>query len=132
MARITIIDDDVDQANDVADILTGAGHAVNMLHRVESAVETLARDKPDLLILDVMFPENPSAGLELAIQIRQDPHTGDLPVILLTGVNQEFPLGLSGKDIDSEWMPVQEFVEKPIDAQKLLAKISDLVQQSAG
>jgi hypothetical protein len=53
---------------------------------------------PDALILDVMFPENPSGGFELARSIRKK--WGEIPVLMLTAVNQQFPLGFSGKDID--------------------------------
>jgi len=122
-----IIDDDADQAEDLADVLRGADHTVAMLHRVEGAVKKLAQDKPDLLILDVMFPEEPSAGLELAIEIRRNDALKELPVILLTGVNREFPLGLSSKDIDPEWMPVQEMVEKPVESRELLRKVDALI-----
>jgi len=127
VARITIIDDEVDQAADLADLLGGAGHTVGMMHSVEGAVEKLAQDKPDVLILDVMFPENPSAGFELAISMQQNQGTRDIPVILLTNVNQEFPLDISAKDIDPEWMPVRELIEKPVNTQKLLKKIEDLL-----
>ena len=130
MARITIIDDDVDQAQDIKDILGGNEHAVSMLHRVEGALEILARDKPDLVILDVMFPENPSAGMELAIKIRQNPETRRMPVLLLTSVNQEFPLGLSDKDIDPDWLPIQAFIEKPVAAKPLLSKVGALLGRS--
>jgi twitching motility two-component system response regulator PilH len=130
VAKITIIDDDVDQAQDLADLLGGAGHTTGMMHQVAGAVEKLAQDKPDMVILDVMFPENPSAGLELAIEIRKNPATGDLPILLLTGVNQEFPLGLSDKDIDPKWLPIEDFVEKPINHQALLGKVAKLLGQA--
>jgi len=129
VAKIKIIDDDVEQAEDLAAVLSKAGHTVSILDHTEGAVEDLKRDRPDLLVLDVMFPENPSAGLELAVQIRQSDETKDLPVILLTGVNQEFPLELSSKDIDDEWMPVQEFIEKPVDPQQLLEKVDTLLSR---
>jgi len=130
MAKLMVIDDDVEQTDDLAAMLKSAGHTVMTFDRVEGAVEKLIEEEPDLLVLDVMFPEDPSGGMSLAIKIRQQTETAGLPIILLTNVNQELPLGLSAKDIDQQWMPVQDFVEKPVDVQKLLSKVDALL--SAG
>ena len=128
MARITIIDDDLDLAQDVSQILTGAGHEVSLRGDVDGALEELARSKPDLLILDVIFPENPAGGFDLARQIRRTAALQQLPVILLTSINQEFPMDFSARDIDGEWMPVQDFLEKPVAPAALLASIDRLLR----
>ena len=127
MAKIKIIDDDVEIAQNTAAILGNAGHDVSLLHATENAVQVLLDDQPDILILDVMFPENPAAGFDLARQIRQNSDLEALPIIMLTGVNQEFPMDFSGEDIDSDWMPVQEFLEKPVDASVLLERIQTML-----
>jgi len=84
--------------------------------------------RPDLLILDVIFPENPAGGFDLARQIRRTPALSDLPVILLTSINQEFPMDFSARDIDEDWMPVQDFLEKPAAPATLLASIDRLLR----
>jgi DNA-binding response OmpR family regulator len=127
MAKIKIIDDDVDIAEDTATILQSAGHDVSLLHTTENAVQVLVDDQPDILILDVMFPDNPVAGFDLARQIRRNRALRALPIIMLTGVNREFPMDFSGKDIDSDWMPVQEFLEKPVDPSILLDRIQKML-----
>jgi DNA-binding response OmpR family regulator len=127
MAKIKIIDDDVDIAEDTAAILQSAGHDVSLLHTTEDAVQVLVDDQPDILILDVMFPDNPVAGFDLARQIRRNRALRALPIIMLTGVNREFPMDFSGKDIDSDWMPVQEFLEKPVDPSILLDRIQKML-----
>lgn len=131
MAKLMIIDDDVGLMDDMFVILKNAGHTVTVSDTVAGAVEKLTADKPDLLILDVMFPDNPAAGFDLARKIRQTREISKLPIILLTGVNQHFPMDFSPGDIDSDWMPVQDFVDKPVDFKKLLRKISKLLGQSA-
>ena len=131
MASIKIIDDDVELAENLSLILNKAGYTVSTLDRTEGAVEDLVQNKPDLLILDVMFPENVSAGFDLARKIRQTQEIRDLPVILLTEVNQKFPTDFSSDDIDPDWMPVQDFLEKPVDIETLLTKVRDLLQASA-
>jgi DNA-binding response OmpR family regulator len=131
VAKIKIIDDEVDIAQVTAAILESAGHATSILTTTENAIQELIDDMPDIVILDVMFPENPAGGFDLARKIRKEAQTRDLPVILLTGINQEFPMGFSGEDIDPDWMPVQDFVEKPIDPDVLLGKIEEILRPEA-
>lgn len=127
MAKIRIIDDDVEFVKNTSAILIKEGHDVAVLYTTENAVQTLIDDTPDILILDVMFPDNPVAGFGLARQIRRRREIKDLPIILLTGVNQEFPMDFSADDIDPDWMPVQEFVEKPVNPSILIDRIQTML-----
>ena len=127
MAHIKIIDDDVEFAENVAAILRDSGYEVSALDTTHNAVAALELEKPDLLILDVMFPDNPAGGFDLARRIRQNETIGKRPVILLTGVNQEFPTDFSGEDIDPDWMPVQDFIEKPVAMATLLDTVGRLL-----
>lgn len=129
MAKIWIVDDDEDIALNLASILKKEGHDVTLRDTTEGAVAALTKARPDLVILDVMFPESPVAGFDLARQVRQRREIKELPIILLTGVNQEFPMEFSSKDIDPNWMPVQDFVEKPVTAKKLLSVVNKLLKK---
>jgi CheY-like chemotaxis protein len=129
MARIKIIDDDVEFADNIATLLRDSGYEVSALDTTLNAIDVLKDDMPDLLILDVMFPDNPAGGFDLARGIRRDPQIRDLPVILLTGVNQEFPMDFTTHDIDPEWMPVQDLVEKPVAMTSLLASVRRLLDE---
>ena len=123
MPYIMIIDDDVEIAEDLSVFLEDAGHTVKILNDTEGAIKSLVEEKPDFLILDVMFPERPAGGFDLARKIRETEVIKDLPIVLLTGVNQEFPMDFSNQDLDPQWMPVQDFVEKPVDLNVLTEKI---------
>lgn len=128
MARITIVDDDVEVAENMAGLLRQNGHEVAVLHTTQDAAQKVAQNKPSLAILDVMFPDNPAGGFDLARQIRRAKATRSLPIMLLTAVNQQFPMNFSAKDIDQEWMPVQDFMEKPIDTKVFLDKVNRLLK----
>ena len=99
----------------------------------ETAIETdcgktldrIRERRPDAIILDVMFPENDTAGFEVARAIRRT--FGELPVLLLTAVNQSFPLGFSNKDLDPTWLPAVGFLEKPVDFDHLCAKVAEIL-----
>lgn len=129
MAVIKIVDDDKEFALIIAEILKKDGHSVIIQNSTEHVIATLAEEKPDLLILDVMFPENPVGGFELARKVRQKKSMCNIPIILLTSINQEFPMDFSSKDVDATWMPVQEFLEKPIKAAKLLKTVNNLLKK---
>ncbi len=123
MAIIKIIDDDEELAEDLSMVLQKEGHEVSIRDNIENAIHDLLEEKLDLLILDVMFPENPAGGFDLAREIRRTDRIKDLPIILLTAINQEFPMDFSSKDIDQEWMPVEDFVEKPVNIKDILEKV---------
>ena len=129
MARITIIDDDIELADNTAALIRKQGHEVSTLYTTEHAVRKVTEDKPDLVILDVMFPDNPVAGFDLARQMRRTKAIKDLPIILLTGVNQQFPMDFSAADIDPDWMPVQDFMEKPVKMPALLDTLRRLLKK---
>jgi DNA-binding response OmpR family regulator len=125
MAFLTIVDDDLDFAEAVAAALRGDGHET-LVETDPTAVPGLLQQRlPDALILDVMFPESPTAGFELARTIRRTYE--QLPILMLTAVNSQFPLGFSERDIDSTWLPVKEFLEKPVDFRVLREKIRQLL-----
>ena len=127
MARIVIVDDDVECGKNTADILNTKGHETILVHTMENAIPTLIQNLPDLLVLDVMFPDNPVAGFDLAREVRRHREIKDLPILLLSGVNQEFPMGFSNKNIDSDWMPIQDFLEKPVKSNDLLKSVAKLL-----
>lgn len=125
MAYLMIVDDDPEFASAVATVCEAMGHEVRTLHTTAEALRQTAERLPDGMILDVMFPEDASAGFHLARDLRR--RHAALPILMLTAVNQQFPLGFSTKDIDSKWLPVTDFVEKPVDFAVLREKITHLL-----
>lgn len=131
MAYLLMVDDDNDFALAAATVLRGAGHEVAIEADVKAAVASMEQRLPDLVILDVMFPEDPAAGFALARRMRHfSEKLKDVPVLMLTAVNASFPLGFSTRDIDATWMPVSDFLEKPIDLSALPAKVVSLLSGS--
>lgn len=128
MAYLLIVDDDADFAESVAAVCEAEGHTVRTVLSAKEALPAAREKRPDAVILDVMFPEDPSAGFQVARDLRHE--FPELPILMLTAVNQKFPLGFSNKDIDPAWLPVTEFVEKPVDFPVLKEKIARLL--SAG
>ncbi len=130
MAYILIVDDDEDFADTVATVLNSDGHETDIELDTNSVLSNIDKRHPDLLILDVMFPEDNSAGFKLAREVRQkDEKFRKIPIVMLTAVNSEYPFGFSKKDIDDDWLPVSEFIEKPVDLDVLRKKVDELLER---
>lgn len=129
MSYIMIVDDDDDFSFATATVLEEAGYEVRVESNIPGAEASLKSKQPDLLILDAMFPENSSAGFELARKIRQSDETiKHVPILMLTAVNSKFPLGFCDKDIDDAYMPVEDFLEKPVDFDVLKNRVNTLLK----
>ena len=132
MAYILIVDDDEDFAQTTATVLRNEGHEVQIELDTDDAMQSMRKKTPDLAVLDVMFPEDISAGFGLARFMRHESeHLKMIPILMLTAINTKFPLGFGPKDIDDDWLPVTEFLEKPVDFDVLVNKVSKLLGQNS-
>ena len=128
MAYVMIIDDDEDFANAAAKELRAVGYEVQVELDTSSAVASMESRRPDVVILDVMFPEDSSDGFNLARTMRHyNEKLKDIPILMLTAVNAYHPMGFSSRDIDDHWLPVSDFLEKPVDFDVLQKKVEDLL-----
>lgn len=122
MAKILIVDDDADMLQAGRRVLEKEGHAVTSAPNVGAGLKALDKDAPDLLILGVMM-EEVDDGLVFARAVRRMGLT--LPILMLTSVNRAMGVSI-GKD--AEMVPVDEFVEKPVNPAVLIAKVNDLLR----
>ena len=125
MATILIIDDDPDIVLAARTVLESAGYQVNEAPNTTRGLEVMNVDRPDLIILDVMM-DTQTEGFDFARKINDavsgDPLAGfkDIPILMLTSVVSTTPTNME-PDIDD--LPVEMFVDKPIDMQDLLGKV---------
>ena len=129
MAYIMVVDDDADVSVALEAVLSNSGHEVVVEMQTASAWEKMVERTPDLMVLDVMFPGNESEGFDFARKIKGDDRFREMPIIMVTAINESFPFGFSASDIDREWLPVAEFLEKPVDFEVLKSKIDALLKK---
>ncbi|MCL4417723.1 MAG: response regulator [Actinobacteria bacterium] len=129
MKKIYIIDDDRDIVESMSMVLKANGYEVSAQYSDESVVENVTKYGPDLIILDVMFPENNSIGFEIARDIKKDNKLANIPIIMLSAVNERgIYLGrFSNQDIDETWLPVSKFLNKPVQPNELLQQVKSLL-----
>ena len=124
-----IVDDDDDFAVAAATVLRNSGYEIRVESDIPGAILSMKKKQPDLVILDVMFPESGEAGFELARKMKHFEETfKQIPILMLTAVNSKFPFGFSASDIDEKWLPVEDFLKKPVDFDILRNRVAALLQ----
>jgi len=84
------------------------------------ALEILAKDPPDLILLDVMMPK--MSGFEVCKRIKNDPKTTDIPIIMVTALNE---FGDIERGIDSG---TDDFLSKPVNKLELLTRVKTMLK----
>ncbi len=120
-AKILIIDDDIDLVEVMRITLESAGFEVVDAQEGSKGLEKVTNEHPDLVILDVMMGTQ-DEGFHVAYQLRSNPQTADIPVLMITAVGQETGF-VFDKDKDLDYLPVQEFIAKPIDPDLLIETV---------
>ncbi|MEO5327064.1 MAG: response regulator [Magnetococcus sp. THC-1_WYH] len=132
MAKLLIIDDDQDILDSMTLILEANGHTVAIKRDIDNLLEEVKAHHPDLIILDIMMPEDSQAGFKAARILAKDEETQKIPVLILSAVNQKSNLSFTFSEFDThtEFMPVAAFIEKPVEPALLLTRIQQLLLPS--
>lgn len=117
--RILVVDDLPDNYFLLQTVLESEGYQVEVAHSGRSALESIASQPPDLVLLDVMMPE--MDGFEVTRLIRQNPALPFIPIFLVTGYSEPTPA--DGFDVGADG-----FIRKPIDFDDLLNRIRIVLQ----
>jgi len=127
--RILLIDDDPDQRLALRLPLESAGFEVQEAINSSDALARINEIDPDLIILDVMM-DTTTAGFQVALELHSpDPASEfkqfrNTPIIMLTAIHSTTPLRFAP---DADYLPVETFIEKPVDPETLLKKVHELL-----
>jgi CheY-like chemotaxis protein len=129
---ILIVDDDYDFLEINRMILERAGYRVVTAAEPQQALAKMAKEKPDLVISDLMMTSLDS-GFSFARAIKEDPRYADVPVILSTSVSSAMGLDFRPRSAEeTAQMNVDAYFDKPLVPAKLLAKIEELLAARGG
>ena len=121
-----IVDDDPDYINVVKTILEREQYTVVTAGDKTEGMEKIRIEKPDLAILDVMMNAWQD-GFEMSRQLKKDPQFKNMPVLMLTAVENRTGIGFKSTAGDPTWLPVDVFLDKPVEPEVLLSEVKKLL-----
>jgi DNA-binding response OmpR family regulator len=124
MAHIVVVDDEPEIVKLVAKVLEARGHRVTIGRDGQEALDLVARERPDVLVLDLNLPK--VDGFEVCRRLKSAPDTRALPIVMLTAA---FP---SVDDADRGLtLGADEYVIKPFLREVLVHNVERLIVKSA-
>lgn len=121
-ARIMVVDDNIQNCKLLDAVLAPRGYIVSSASSGEQALEMIAADAPDLVLMDIVMPG--LSGYDACRRLRADPATHLLPVVMLTSSGDEDKVSAIEAGAD-------EFVSRPFNQIELLARVRSLLRIKA-
>ncbi len=129
MAKILVVDNNPVTIEEVGAILRDAGHVVDFRHDTRGLSDFIHETHPDLIILGIYFNDDAHAGIKAARVLTNDPHLCRIPILMLSAINcnSRLPLRISESDISEDFLPIDAFIDKPVQTELLLEKVERLL-----
>ena len=113
--RILTIDDDITQLTMIQRTLAKSGYSVLIAENGPKGLEVALKEKPDLILLDVMMPG--MHGVDVCRELKANPQTKDIPVIFLTSMDMP-------QDVIEQYIVGADIhLTKPINAKELISQV---------
>lgn len=125
-AKILVVDDDPDFVEIQRMTLEAAGYEVISASNGREALRLLREEHPDLMLLDVMM-STVTDGLDVSSQLRQDPLTSYVPIVMVTSI-ADTPY--SGEVTTEDATYADAWLSKPVRSQRLLETVRRLLAQT--
>jgi two-component system alkaline phosphatase synthesis response regulator PhoP len=122
--RILVVDDDRQIARLVQSYLQQAGFTVLTAYDGEEALHAIRREKPDLVVLDLMLPQRD--GLDLTRLVRSDEALAAIPILMLTARVEDVDK-LIGLELGAD-----DYLTKPFNPPEVVARVKAILRRSSG
>ena len=113
--KVLVVDDNKDTVRIIQEALEGAGFSVTSAYDGKEALDLVRKDLPDLMILDLMMPK--MSGYEVCGEIRKDPKTKELIVLMLT----------ARSDVDAKIQGIEgganDYLVKPVEPREVVSRV---------
>ena len=119
--RILLIEDEPDIAEVLQYNLTKEGFDVELAHRGDSGLESLRRQAPDLILLDLMLPG--VDGLELTRLLKRDTNTSRIPIVMLTARGEEVDR-IVGLELGAD-----DYISKPFSPREVVLRVKAVLRR---
>lgn len=126
--KILIIDDNTDYLFTMETFLQRTGFEVSTAEDGQKGLELIRKERPDLILLDIMM-ETLFSGFEVCKQVRSDNDLKDIPIIGISAMGDELEINYRQWP-DFEYFSPDAFLDKPVDKQRLLQMIPEVIQKA--
>lgn len=125
MAKILVVDDDPDFVEITRTVLEASGYEVSTAANGDQALNSMRKDLPDLVLLDVMM-STLLDGLNLSHVMSEDPVLKQVPIIMVSSITDSPHAGMFPTD---EYIPIDAWISKPVQPDDLLKKIAQFMKK---
>ena len=123
MKKILVVDDQIEIRELIAATLRIGDYLIFQAGTGPEAIEIARCEKPDLMFLDVMMPEGGMDGFDVCTQLKNDPETAGITIIMLTALGQE-----EDKERGSA-AGADDYFTKPFSPLKLMNKVDEILSK---
>lgn len=126
MTKILLVDDDRDFVEATKIVLESAPYQVEVAYNGTEALAKVDEEKPDLIILDIIMPEQD--GFKVCKALKEDPELSKIPIIMLTCLSER--MGETVYSVsDGLMLEAEDYVDKPVTPNELLARVAKLLEK---
>ena len=123
-AKILLVDDDPDFVEATRIVLESAPFDVSAAYDGDEALRKVRDVNPDLIILDIIMPEQ--HGFKVCEALKSDPDLSKIPVIMLTSLSQQ--MGETAFSLrDGMMLEADDYVDKPVEPDELVRRVEALI-----
>lgn len=126
MTKILLVDDDPDFVEATKIVLESASYQVEVAYDGTEALAKVHKEKPDLIILDIIMPEQD--GFKVCKALKEDPELLKIPIIMLTSLSER--MGETVYSVsDGLMLEAEDYVDKPVAPAELLARVARFLEK---
>jgi two-component system, OmpR family, alkaline phosphatase synthesis response regulator PhoP len=121
-AQVLIVEDEPEIAELIEFHAERAGMRARTIHSGRLALELMRREKPDLIVLDLMLPD--LDGLEVCRRLKQNDDTRSIPIVMVTAKGEEADI-VTGIELGAD-----DYVTKPFSPRVLMARLRNVLRRN--
>jgi DNA-binding response OmpR family regulator len=122
--KILVIEDHPTHLKLAHHVLSASGNDVSEANRGDVAFEAIKRDRPELILLDLLLPG--IDGLELVVKLKGDPETRDIPIVAVTSFPEKYSRKMALE------AGCDSYIVKPINTRELSEQLHAVADKQAG
>jgi DNA-binding response OmpR family regulator len=110
-------------------VLESKQYQISVARSGQERLEKARYEKPNLIILDIMM-ETDDKGFDVCRELKKDKNCRDIPILMLTAIRERTGMDFKKEASNEVWLPVDDYADKPLKPEELIAKVESLLKKS--